>query len=226
MKSLFITGTDTGIGKTVFTCALASTLKSSGINVGVMKPFATGIPQKNGFKSEDIELLVRHSGANDPEFLINPYFFPIPTSPYRAAKKLGKTIDVDLVLSSYEKLQANHDVVLVEGIGGILVPILKDYFVADLIKDLNLDVLMVTGTKMGSVNHTLLVLNLCKKYGINVLGLIINQTDTEGYVMQELEEDLVSLSGIDVICKIPYVQNSDIKTISQILQRDSVLSKL
>lgn len=226
MKSLFITGTDTGIGKTVFTCALASALKSSGINVGVMKPFATGIPQKNGFKSEDAELLVRHSGANDPESMINPYFFPIPTSPYRAAKKLGKTIDVDLVLSSYEKLQASHDIVLVEGIGGILTPILRDYFVADLVKDLNLDVLMVTGTKMGSVNHTLLALNLCKKYGINVLGLIINQTDTEGYVMQELEEDLVYLSGIDVICKIPHIQNSDIKTISQILQRDSVLSKL
>ncbi|WP_100182145.1 dethiobiotin synthase [Candidatus Nitrosotenuis aquarius] len=226
MKSIFITGADTGIGKTVFTCALTSTLKSSGVDVGVMKPFATGIPQKNGFKSEDVELLVHHSGVNDPESLINPYFFPIPTSPYRAAKKLGKTIDVDLVLSSYEKLQANHDVVLVEGIGGILVPILRDYFVADLIKDLNLDVLMVTGTKMGSVNHTLLALNLCKKYGINVLGLIINQTDTEGYVMQELEEDLVSLSGIDVICKIPNIQNGNIMTISQILQKDSVLSKL
>lgn len=226
MKSLFITGTDTGIGKTVFTCALASTLKSSDIDVGVMKPFATGIPQKNGFKSEDVELLVHHSGANDPESLINPYFFPIPTSPYRAAKKLGKTIDIDLVLSIYEKLQASHDIVLVEGIGGILTPILRDYFVADLIKDLNLDVLMVTGTKMGSVNHTLLTLNLCKKYGISVLGLIINQTDTDGYAMQELEEDLVSLSGIDVICKIPRIQNSDIKTISQILQRDSVLSKL
>ena len=226
MKSIFITGSDTGIGKTVFTCALASALKSSGIDVGAMKPFATGIPQKNGFKSEDVELLVRHSGANDPESLINPYFFPIPTSPYQAAKKLGKTIDIDLVLSSYEKLQSSHDVVLVEGIGGILVPVLKDYYVADLIKDLNLDVLMVTGTKIGSVNHTLLTLNACKKYGINVLGLIINQTDTDGYDMQELEENLVFLSGIDVICKIPRIQNGDIKTISQILQSNHVLSKL
>lgn len=107
-----------------------------------------------------------------------------------------------------------------------MVPVLKDYYVADLIKDLNLDVLMVTGTKIGSVNHTLLTLNVCKKYGINVLGLIINQTDTDGYDMQELEEDLVFLSGIDVICKIPRIQNGDIKTISQILQSNHVLSKL
>ncbi|MBM3904560.1 MAG: dethiobiotin synthase [Thaumarchaeota archaeon] len=226
MKSFFVTGTDTGIGKTVVTCALADALRSSGVDVGVMKPFATGVPQKDGFKSEDVKLLAQYSSVDDPESLINPYFFPIPTSPYGAAKKLCKTIDVDLVLSSYEKLQANHDVVLVEGIGGILTPILKDYFVADLIKDLNLDALLVVGTKMGSVNHTLLAMNLCKKYGIHISGLIINQTDSDGYDLQDLEEDLVSLSGIDVICKIPLLQNVDIKAVSQILQKDSVLSKL
>lgn len=225
MKSIFVTGTDTGIGKTIFTCALASLLKNSGVNVGIMKPFATGEPQKTGFKSEDVTLLAKYSGASDPESLINPYFFSIPTSPYQAAKKLGKTINVDLVLASFEKLQSIHDVVLVEGIGGIMTPILKDYFVADLIKDLNLDALIVSGTKMGSINHALLTLNFCKKYGIRVPGLVINDVGTAGYDTQDLKDNLESLSGIDVLCTIPFVQNNDISIISYVLQKNDFLSK-
>ena len=226
MKSIFITGTDTGIGKTVFTCALANLMKNSNIDVGVMKPFATGIPQKTGFQSEDVALLAKYSDTSDSESLINPYFFPIPTSPYQAAKKLGKIIDLNLVMTSFEKLQSSHDVVLVEGIGGILTPILKDYFVADLIKDLNLDTVIVSGTRMGSVNHTLLTLNLCKKYGIGASGLIINQIDTDGYDVNELEDNLASLSGIDVLCKIPHMDNVNVDAISQILQKNNLLSKL
>ena len=223
MKSLFVTGTDTGIGKTAFTCALAHLMHASGIDVGVMKPFATGLPRDAKFQSEDVELLVKHSGVSDPQNLINPYFFPIPTSPYMAAKNLGKTIDVNLVLSSFEKLQLLHDVVLVEGIGGIMTPILKDYFVADLIKDLGLDTILVSGTKMGSVNHTLLTLDLCKKYGIKT-NLVINDIDPSGYKIDDLESDLVSLSGLDVLCKIPHAQNVD--EISKTLQQNNFLNLL
>lgn len=225
MKSFFITGTDTGVGKTVFTCALAHLLHSSGINIGVMKPFATSIPRNDTYQSEDVELLIKYSGVSDPQSLVNPYFFPVPTSPYMAAKKLGQSIDVDVVLSSFEKLQSIHDVVLIEGIGGILTPILKDYFVADLIKDLNLDVMLVSGTRMGSVNHTLLTLDLCKKYGIRTAGLIINDVEPGGYDMNDLESDLVSLSGVDVLCKIPNSQNH-IETASKTLQQNNFLSRL
>lgn len=224
MKSFFITGVDTGIGKTMFTSGLAQLLHNSGFDVGVMKPFATGIPSNTGFQSEDVSLLAKHSGATDSENLINPYFFPIPASPYMAAKKLGKKIDINVVLSSFDNLQSIHDVVLVEGIGGILTPILKDYFVADLIKDLNLDTIIVTGTKIGSINHTLLTLESCKKYGLRVSGLVINQIEPEGYDVRDLEDDLVSLSGVDVICKIPQVNSID--TICETLNRGRFLDVL
>lgn len=224
MKSLFVTGTDTGIGKTAFTCGLAQLLRSSGINVGVMKPFATGIQQKDGFQSEDVSLLAKNSGVSDPENLINPYFFPIPTSPYLAARKLGKIIDIEVVLSSFEKLQSIHDVVLVEGIGGIMTPILKDYFVIDLIKDLNLDTIIVAGVQLGTVNHTLLTLETCKKYGIRIPGLILNNIGESGYVVKDLESDLVSLSGVDVICKIPQVD--DVGMISQIMRESKFLDMI
>lgn len=214
MKSFFVTGTDTGIGKTAFTCGLASLLRVSGIDVGVMKPFATGIPQKNGFQSEDVSMLVNSSGVSDPESLVNPYFFAIPASPYSAAKKLGRQIDLDLVLSSFDKLRSIHDVMLVEGIGGIMTPILKDYFVIDLIKDLNLDAMVVIGSKIGTINHTMLTIDACKKHGIRILGLIINQTDKNGYDLDELGQDLTLLSGVDVISKIPNLDNvEDITTI-------------
>ena len=223
MKSIFVTGIDTGVGKTVFTCALAHALRLAGINVGVMKPFATGLPRAGQYKSEDVELLIKSSGVSDPQELVNPYFFEIPASPYMAAKKLEKTIDVDVVLSGFERLRSAHDVVLVEGIGGIMTPILKDYFVADLIKDLNLDSILVTSTKIGSVNHTLLTLDACKKYGIRIAGLVISEVDS-GYSVNDLESDLVSLSGVDVICKIPHV--SGIESASKILQQNNFVSKL
>ena len=223
MKSLFVTGVDTGVGKTVFTCALAHALRLAGINVGVMKPFATGLPRAGQYKSEDVELLIKSSGVSDPQELVNPYYFEIPASPYMAAKKLEKTIDIDVVLSGFELLQSSHDVVLVEGIGGIMTPILKDYFVADLIKDLNLDSILVTSTKIGSVNHTLLTLDACKKYGIRIAGLVISEVDS-GYSVNDLESDLVSLSGVDVICKIPHV--SGIESASKVLQQNNFVSKL
>jgi dethiobiotin synthetase len=223
MKSLFVTGADTGVGKTVFTCALAHALRLAGINVGVMKPFATGLPRAGQYKSEDVELLIKSSSVSDPQELVNPYFFEIPASPYMAAKKLEKAIDVDVVLSAFERLQSAHDVILVEGIGGIMTPILKDYFVADLIKDLHLDSILVTSTKIGSVNHTLLTLDACKKYGIRIAGLVISEVDS-GYSVDDLESDLVSLSGVDVICKIPHV--SGIGYASKILQQNNFVSKL
>lgn len=209
MKSFFVTGTDTGIGKTAFTTGLASLLCSKEIDVGVMKPFATGIPQKNGFQSEDVSMLVRSSGSSDPESLINPYFFAIPASPYSAAKKLGKQIDIDLVLSGFDELRSIHDVVLVEGIGGIMTPILKDYFVVDLIKDLNLDALVVTSSKIGTISHTLLTIDACKKHGIRIPGLIINEIEKNGYDLDDLGHDLTSLSGIDVLSKIPNLDNAE-----------------
>ena len=205
MKSYFITATDTEIGKTVITAGLALAMKNNGINVGVMKPFACGLEQKRGFRSEDAELLAKAAKVNDPEELINPYFFPIPVSPYAASNKLGTSIDVSLILERFEKLQAIHNVMLVEGIGGILTPILKGYCIADLIKDMNLDTIIVASSKIGTINHTLLTCDACKKYGIKIRGIIINNFGSTGYDVAELASDLTDLSGIEVLCAIPHL---------------------
>ncbi|HSA98928.1 MAG TPA: dethiobiotin synthase [Candidatus Nitrosotenuis sp.] len=226
MKSYFITGTDTGIGKTYFTAGLALAMKASGIDVGIMKPFATGVPQKTGYQSEDVKVLADASGAKDAESLINPYFFPIPASPYMAANKMKAVIDIGMVLDRFEKLQSLHDVVLVEGIGGIMTPILKDYCIADLIKDMNLEALVVTGSRIGTVNHTLLTCDACKNYGIKVKGIVINNFDSAGYAVDDLRDDLTNLSGLDVLCSIPHLDGCDANKVSKVLVESGLLSFL
>ncbi len=226
MRSHFITATDTGIGKTTITAAMAFALKSTGVNVGVMKPFATGTQQKTSFKSEDVAILANSAQSKDPENLINPYFLPVPASPYAAANKLNVAIDVDLVMDRFEKLQTMHNVMLVEGIGGILTPILKNYCIADLIKDMNLDTIVVTGPRIGTVNHTLLTLNAAQQYGLKVRGLIINNTDPAGYDTDELKNDLRNLSGVDVLCTVPHLNNVKIAEVAEILKRSNLISQL
>ena len=97
MKAYFITGTDTGVGKTSITAGLAGSLRKIGKDVGIMKPIATGFPNKTGFKSSDVAKLVDAASIKDPEDLINPVFLPLPTSPYDATKLLELSIDMPLI---------------------------------------------------------------------------------------------------------------------------------
>ena len=120
LKSLFITGTDTDVGKTYITAGLAVALRKMDVDVGVMKPFAAGTAQKKGYKSEDVEILARASKTTDPENLVNPQFFPIPASPYTAWKNLKTKPKISTILTSFKKLSKLHDMILVEGMGGIM----------------------------------------------------------------------------------------------------------
>jgi dethiobiotin synthetase len=225
LKSWFFTATDTGIGKTTVTAASARALKINGIDIGIMKPYASGIARQSGYKSDDVSILAEYAGISDPEDLVNPYFFPMLASPYAAASKLGVSIDTDIVPQKFEKLQTLHDAILVEGIGGILTPITKNYCVANLIKNLNLDTILVCSSKIGTVNHTLLSCYVCAKYGINIRGLVINEAK-DGYNISDLQDELLNLSGVDTVCAIPYMKNPDITEISRIVKDSNLMSLL
>ena len=162
LKSLFITGTDTDVGKTYVTAGLSVSLRKMGIDVGVMKPFAAGTAQKKGFKSEDVEILSNAAQITDPENLVNPQFFKIAASPYTAWKKLKTKPKIQTILSSFKKLSKLHDTILVEGMGGVMTPILKNYFITDLIKEMNIPTIIVTRTKVGTVNHTVMTVKMCQ----------------------------------------------------------------
>ena len=219
MKSLFITGTDTDVGKTYITSGLAITLRKMGIDIGVMKPFAAGIAQEKGYKSEDVEILCKSAQIHDPENLVNPQFFPIPASPYTAWKKLKIKPKIPIILSSFNKLSSIHEMMLVEGMGGILTPILKDYFVTNLIKDMKIPTIIVTRSKVGTVNHTLMTVKMCQKYKIPIKGIIINNFD-KGYPINQLKKDLENLTGIKVLGSIPFIKDMSDKSLYRIFKKN------
>ena len=226
MKPLFITATDTDVGKTYVCAGLARSLKKLGIDVGIMKPFACGTKQKTGFSSNDLTLLSEAAIINDTEELLNPFFFPIPASPYTAAKNLGVKIDIKHVLECFNKLDKIHDVMLVEGIGGIMTPILKDYTIINLIKDLQANTIIVTSSRIGTVNHTILTCNICKNMNIPVKGLIINNFDSTGYPILELERDLSTLTNLPVLCSLPHMEKFNLPEYSSLIQEKVDVSAL
>ena len=226
MKPLFVTATDTDIGKTYVCAGLAYALKKSGIDVGIMKPFACGVKQKIGFSSNDLTILTNAAMVDDAEDIINPFFFPISASPYTAAKNLGVKIDVEHVMECFRKLDEIHDIVLVEGIGGIMTPILKDYAIIDLIKDLMANTIIVTSSKIGTVNHTVLTCNMCKNMNIPIKGLIINNFDSTGYPIPELERDLSALTDLPVLCSLPHMKKFNLSNYSALIQKKMDISAL
>ena len=216
---MFITGTDTDVGKTYITAGLAITLRKMNVNIGIMKPFAAGDKQKKGYKSEDVEILSNAAQINDPESLVNPQFFPISASPYTAWKKLKIKPKIPLILSSFKKLSDKHEMMLVEGMGGTMTPILKNYYVANLIKDMKIPTVIVTRSKVGTVNHTLMTVLMCQKYKIPIKGIIINNFD-KGYPINQLKKDLESLTGIKVLGSIPFIKDMSDKSLYRIFKKN------
>ncbi len=226
MKPLFITATDTDIGKTYVCAGLAHSLKKLDIDVGIMKPFACGVKQKTGFSSNDLTILSKAAMVNDAEELLNPFFFPIPASPYTAAKNFGVKIDINYLMKCFRKLDKIHDVMLVEGIGGIMTPILKDYAIIDLIKDLEANTIIVTSSKIGTINHTIMTCNMCKNMKIPVKGLIINNFDSTGYPVSDLERDLSALTDLPVLCSLPHMQKFNLNDYAKMIENKMDLLSL
>jgi dethiobiotin synthetase len=208
VKSYFITGTDTGVGKTTVTAGLVLCIKKCGIDVGVMKPIATGVPQKSGFKSVDVSLLSRASGVNDAEDLINPIFLPIPLSPYDACKMLELGFDKKIIFKRFQQLQKLHQMLLVEGIGGIMTPLSKDYFVADMIKEMGLETIIVTRSTLGTLNHTMMTVNICHYYQIPIKGIIVNNYNEKGsYAEKNAPSTICEITNIPILGVLPFVKD-------------------
>ncbi|MDE1842554.1 MAG: dethiobiotin synthase [Thaumarchaeota archaeon] len=210
MKSYFVTGTDTGVGKTFFTAALAACLQKRGINVGVMKPIATGISPKTGFRSTDVSILHSAAKVNDLENEINPIFMPLPVSPYDASKVLHLSFDKKIIFEQFEKLQKRHDMMLVEGIGGIMTPLTQDYFVSDLIKEIGLETIIVTRSTLGTLNHTMMTVNTCRNYGISIKGIVVNNYDEKGGPEEKNSPLTIhEITRVDILGVLPFVKDCD-----------------
>src|SRR5262245_19620884 len=209
-KGIFITGTDTGVGKTVFACGLAALLKESGYKVGVMKPAETGCDQDDGkLVTQDAVALREASGCAMPLVKICPYQFREPLAPSVAAEREETRIDIDRLMNVYNEINAGHDITIVEGAGGLLVPLLPSYTYAEFAKVLKLPVIIIAANKLGMINHLLLTLEHASCKGLSVLGYVLNQIESQPSLAAETNrEALVSLTGVPCLGELPYIEDS------------------
>ena len=190
-QSFFITGTDTGIGKTYVACQLIRHYVAQGYRVVGMKPVAAGCDLVNGqWVNEDVALLTQASNVQAPMHLVNSYCFKDPIAPHIAAEKEGIEIQLDVIQRAYAELSGLADIVVVEGAGGLLVPLNAHYTIADLISRLNIPVLFVVGMRLGCINHALLTMEVMQARGLTVSAWVANPIDKE---MQCYQENLLTL---------------------------------
>jgi len=175
-RGIFITGTDTGVGKTLISGAIARALRDQNIDCGVMKPIESGcLPGKKGLMPSDGHYLQKAAKAQDPIDLIVPCRFQAPLAPYAAVLQGGAPVSWALIDNAYKQLRQDHAVLLIEGAGGLMVPISPDQTMADLIHRLKLPVLLVARSELGTLNHSLLSLEYGKACGLSFLGIVLNQ---------------------------------------------------
>lgn len=207
-KGLFITGTDTGVGKTLVACALAAGLKNAGYKVGVLKPAETGCERSDGkLMPQDALGLKEASGCEVPLETICPYPLCEPLAPSVAAERQGLRIDIDRLHSLYEEIASAHDLVIVEGAGGLLVPILPSYTYADLARVLKLPLIVVAANRLGVINHLLLTLEHAACRGLRVLGYVLTQVGPELSLAAETNREVLeSLTAVPCLAELPYLE--------------------
>ncbi|MFC5471067.1 dethiobiotin synthase [Cohnella suwonensis] len=171
-RGLFVTGTDTGVGKTMATAALAATLRAEGLNAGVWKPVQSGTLLGNGVT--DAERLLRLSGIDERPEAVAPYTFEAPLTPLLAAKHSGATLSLEGIIAAGRPLFQRYEALLVEGAGGVAVPLTENRLMIDLISELRMPVLIVARSGLGTINHTLLTVSLLRQRAIPVIGVIMN----------------------------------------------------
>ncbi len=219
MKGIFITGTDTGVGKTFVGSGLATALREQGINVGVMKPAETGCVIRNGILvPRDALKLIKAGGVDDPLDLVNPYRFRAPLAPAVAAAREGKQIDIKRIVSAFRTLARKHACMVVEGAGGIMVPLTNSRQYLDLAGVLDLPVLVVARPGLGTINHTLLTIMALRSRGLRIAGIVINHSSQKrpGLAEQTGPPVIERLSGVPIIGHVKYGKK-DVKTIMRYL---------
>lgn len=210
-KGIFITGTDTGVGKTYIATGIAKALRSAGIDLGVMKPAETGCRLRSSkLLPRDAGALIQAAAVRDPLSLVNPYRFRAPVAPSVAAQIERKAIDPERILKAFRTLSQRHQFMIVEGAGGIMVPLAKGYLFLDLAEAMGLLVVIVARPGLGTINHTLLTIEALSARGLTIAGVVINDGKgcKKGLAEATSPAVIQALSGVPIIGTIPYRHRS------------------
>lgn len=177
-SGVFVTGTDTGVGKTVVTAGIAAILRERGVDIGLWKPVQSGARAHEA--GSDAMCLRAWSGVTDSCEEIAPLCFDAPLTPFLAARAEGRSLGMEEVIAGGRALMKRHTSLLVEGAGGLVVPLTDDATMADLAARLKLPLLVVARAGLGTINHTLLTVWYARERGMEVAGVILNQADSTG----------------------------------------------
>jgi dethiobiotin synthetase len=209
-RGFFVTGTDTGVGKTVAAAALTRALVARGLRVAVMKPIASGSdPTREGLRNSDALTLMAAANVAAPYQAVNPYCFRPPISPHIAAREAGVAIDLAVLRSGFDSLAAASDCVIVEGAGGWLAPISDSATMADLAAALALPVLLVVGLRLGCLNHALLTRESLRTRGVAFAGWIANSIDAHFDRPAENLATLIAGLGVPPLARLPFLAQLD-----------------
>lgn len=199
-RGIFITGTDTGVGKTIVAATLARLLRMNGVSVGVMKPVTSGCREENGLPVSDDALLLCQAAGTTLTDDVAPYCLREALAPAEAAKIDGVRIDFSSIKASFERLAAAYEYVIVEGAGGLMVPLSGGLLVADLARELELPLLVVARPGLGTINHTVLTCFAAQQMGLLVAGVIINgMPEHPGLAERGAPHHIGSLCGAPVL---------------------------
>ena len=212
MTSLFVTGTDTGVGKTRISIGLIALLQQQGYSVACMKPVASGcVLTEQGLQNDDALSLIQQADVKLDYDLVNPYAFEPAIAPHIAAQQAGSEIKLDLIKQHYLRIEQQADRVIVEGAGGWLVPLNKQQTMADLAVELGLPVVLVVDIRLGCINHALLTVAAIKQSALPLQGWVANQR-TENAQAGEIIETLKQAISAPCLGIIPKLNNQQSAT--------------
>ena len=208
-KALFITGTDTDVGKTHVACQIIQQYVAQGLKVVGMKPVAAGCELVDSeWFNEDVQKLTAASNVDAPAELVNPYCFKEYIAPHLAAEKAGVVIELGTILAAYQQLTTMADVVVVEGAGGFLVPLNNRVGLADLAQALAIPVVLVVGMRLGCINHSLLSMESIKARGLTLHGWVANHVDPEMALREENVRTITEQLDLAPLFESEWVNNA------------------
>ena len=213
MRAIFVAGTDTCVGKTIVTGLLGSLLIDNDYRVITQKWVQTG----SGRFSQDIRRHMKLMEKEEADYsdylpLMSPYTFKFASSPHLAGRLEGAAINIDTIKRSLAGLFKHFDTVIIEGTGGLMVPLSEDRLLVDFIKELRLPVLLVAGNKLGAINHALLSIEALRARNIKIIGTIFNNTanDVDKIILKDNPRMVGALTGTEVFGTLPYARNMNL----------------
>jgi dethiobiotin synthetase len=226
MSGVFVTGTDTSVGKTVASTAILRALRASGVRCAPMKPVAAGAQLQDGlWLNDDVEALI--AAADRPELerhLVCPNLFIEAIAPHIAASRESRAVDFDAVIRAFVALRRQADFIVVEGVGGFKVPLGAQVDAAGLARELDLPVVLVVGMKLGCLNHALLTQDAIAKTGLRLAGWIANEIDPEMRAIEENVDALTARLGGPLIARFPHVGKQSLEHLADLVRVDPLLA--